>query len=120
MAKRKTKATTKRRTTYVRPAPTVDLVKELQQVSERRLELQRERDTLKRREDQIKEQLTAHIDAKGGRKRSVKLGGFVLALVPGKVYVSWKNEFIRVAGTEEAERVTANTPKKDKLEIKVA
>jgi len=118
MAKKRT--TTKRSLSAKAKPPTAMIIRELNELTERRLELQRERDVLKRREDAIKKQLMDHVDAKGGRKKEVKLGGYVVALVPGKVYVKWKDEFIRVAGTDEAERVTAGTTPKPKLEIKVA
>jgi hypothetical protein len=101
-------------------APTAAMIREMNEIRERRLELQREIDVMKRREDGIKKELTNHVDTKGGKRRSVKIGGYVVSLVPGKVYVSWKNEFIRVAGTDEAERVSANTTPRDKLEIKMS
>lgn len=103
-----------------RSLPTESMIKELNQLSARRLELQRERDILKRREDRIKQDLMEHVTAHGGKKKRVSLGSFMLSLVPGRVSVSWKNEFIRVAGTEEAEKVSSEAKPKDKLEIKVA
>lgn len=112
------KPATKRTTVRTKPAVSEKDLKELEEITARRLDLQRERDVLKRREDAIKAQLVEHVEAKGGKKKEVKLGRYLLAMVAGKTYVSWKNEFIRVAGTEEAERVTADTPAKLKLEIK--
>ena len=103
-----------------RSLPTESMVKEMNKLRDRRLALQRQIDIIKRREDRIKGDLMEHVTAHGGKKKRVSLGSFVLSLVPGRVSVSWKNEFIRVAGTEEAEKVSSEAKPKDKLEIKVA
>lgn len=50
-------------------------------------------------------------------KESVVRYGFRLTFVDGRPKVSWKDEFIRVAGAEAADDVLADAPRPPKLEV---
>lgn len=107
----------KKRARTTPAAISAKLVEAMQDAREKRLELQRQVDALKRSEETIKGRLIAHVEAKGGRRRSTTLGRFRLSLKPGKKYVRWKDEYISEMGTEAAEQVLDRTKPKDKLEI---
>ena len=60
---------------------------------------------LKKRCDAIEKKVAAQLAANG--KTSATRLGYGLALVDGRPYVSWKDEFIRVEGEDEADRIWA-------------
>lgn len=82
---------------------------------ERRLQLQREADELKKMEDAVAARFEAAVIA--NRSVPITKGKHTLALktVPGRP--SWKSEFIRVAGAAAALAVAASVPTTTKLTI---
>lgn len=80
--------------------------------------LSRQSSDLKKRQDEIEEQLKAFVRDSG--ERSVKRSGFVLALTTEKGSVSWKGEFVKLAGQERAEELIAAAPTKEGFTVEAA
>lgn len=87
---------------------------------ERRRELSAQARTLGKKSELFEARLEELIKQEGGKKRRLNHVGFLLALTTAKGSVSWKNEFIRVAGAEEADKVAAAAPAKDVLVVERA
>jgi hypothetical protein len=82
-----------------------------------RLKLQRQVKDLEALQKPLKEKFLAFVQEKGGDERAVKSNGFLLKLNAKRESVSWKDEFVRVAGIDEAEAIIARQPSKDVLVI---
>lgn len=50
-------------------------------------------------------------------KTSATIHGYRVITEDGRAYVSWKDEFVRVAGSEAVTTITANAPRPTKLTI---
>jgi hypothetical protein len=85
-----------------------------------RLSLQRQAKALVALQEKIEERMIAVVEADGGRERTVLTCGYVLALQDAPGTVKWKDEFVRVAGSDEAERLVEAAPKKEKLTVQPA
>ena len=48
---------------------------------------------------------------------SAKLHKFTISKSDGQTIVKWKDEFIKLAGAEEATRISAEAPRAQKLEV---
>jgi len=70
---------------------------------------------LKKRTDALKSHFKAFLAEQG--KDSVKRNGFQLTLVDGKPSVSWKDEFVRVAGPLAADEVLTNAERSKGVEV---
>lgn len=95
-------AKTKAKTTITR-----EQCESYESLNETRLSLQRQARTLQRQLDQIEIDLLAYTKENGGKLRTVKEFGFILSVEWKASSPSWKDEFIKVAGLEEAERIAA-------------
>lgn len=95
-------AKTKAKTTITR-----EQCESYESLNETRLSLQRQARTLQRQLNRIETKLVAYTKENGGKLRTVKEFGFILSLEWKGSSPSWKDEFIRVAGLEEAEKVAA-------------
>jgi hypothetical protein len=84
---------------------------------EERLSLQRQARDKEREAEELEQKIWAWVDAKGGDARSCERSGFVLAIKTRAGSVQWKTEFIRVAGAEEAEKLTSAAPPREFLSI---
>lgn len=92
-------------------------VQEFLDLEQRRLELQREAGDLEKLAKVLKARIWQHVKAKGGRKRSCTLSGFLLEIRKKPGSPAWKEEFLRVAGQVAAAKIVAATPKKDYLVV---
>lgn len=84
---------------------------QFESLNETRLSLERQARALQKQLAVISEKLLAFTKENGGKLRTVKQFGFLLAVQLKSSSPSWKDEFIRVAGLEEAERVAAEAAK---------
>lgn len=84
---------------------------------ERRKALQRQARDLDKQAELIEEKLMEYVAAEGGAERSVRSCGFVLAIQTARGSVSWKQEFIAVAGEKKAESLIAAAPPRDVLSV---
>lgn len=96
------------------PYVTKNDIQEYLAIEERRKALNREAADLGKQSDVIKEKLMLFARANGG---SVARSGYRLAIKLATGFVAWKQEFIRVAGQEEANRLTRDCPKRETLSI---
>jgi hypothetical protein len=87
------------------------------QLQLQRLSLARQAKDLKALLDPLEEKFLAHVQECGGRERAVISCGFRLAINEKRDSVAWKEEFIRVAGVEAAEKLIAAAGTKDVLVI---
>lgn len=92
-------------------------VQEYLDLNERRLEAQRKADDFEKLAKVLKARIWQHVKAKGGRKRSCTLSGFLLEIRKKAGNPAWKEEFLRVAGQVAAAKIVAKTPKKDYLVV---
>ena len=102
------------------PAITKREIEEYFADEQRRKELSAQARTLGKKSELFESRLEALVKEEGGKKRRLNHVGFLIAMETAKGSVSWKNEFIRVAGAEEADRVAAEAPTKDVLVIERA
>lgn len=72
-------------------------------------------DALKREAKAIEEKAAQDLTATG--KDNAKRGAFLLTWIEKNGSVSWKSEFVRVAGSEAAKQLTDNAPKSKALAI---
>lgn len=94
---------------------TEDQLREWQVRDTRRLELDRESRTLKAANDLFEDQVEAALKAAGRQK--VCRGEFTAQLVDGKASVSWKDQFIKLAGTDAVAPILAAAPVPLRLQI---
>lgn len=71
--------------------------------------------SLRRGARQIAERAEADLAATG--RDSVRRGGYTLCWIEGRASVRWKDEFIRVAGADEAARIQADLDPPRRLQI---
>jgi hypothetical protein len=96
-------------------APSRAEIEEFLEREEQRKNLNRERANAP-----LKEKFKAYAAAEGGKEKSVDRCGYTIALKTKNGQIAWKSEFIRVAGPEEAARVSANPPQVEFLAIEKA
>lgn len=80
-----------------------------------RKELDTRARNLKKRTDALKAHFKEFLNAEG--KESIKRHGFQITLVDGRTEISWKDEFIRVAGPLAADEIAANAPKGKAIQV---
>ena len=80
-----------------------------------RLEHQRKAEDLKKQAEPYKAKLLEFVRAKGGKALSITRSRFLLAIKLVAGSVSWKPEFIKVAGQEAADEISKNCPKRESL-----
>lgn len=107
MAKKATKA----------PYITAPEIKEFLDLEDRRRALNRQAEDLEKQAKPLKEKLLEFVRIEGGKAKSVERSGFVLAIKMVKSSPSWKPEFIRVAGQEEADKLIAEAPPREQLSV---
>jgi hypothetical protein len=83
-----------------------DQLTEFIDLAARRKALEQEARTLKKREDTLKSHFAAVLKTIG-KSRITRLG-YVLAMVPGRVTVAWKDAYIDLAGADAAAELQAN------------
>lgn len=88
-----------------------------QELEAKRLELQREAKAIAALLEPIEEKFEAFVRAKEPKKLSIATCGFVLAIQTKPGTVKWKDEFIRVEGTEAAEALSKAAPTRETLSI---
>lgn len=84
---------------------------------DQRRALERQASDLKKQADRIEPKIWAFIKKHGGRARAVSKWGFNLAVRVARASVSWKSEFIAVAGQEKADEVAAAAGDKESLSV---
>lgn len=89
-------------------------------LDEQRKALNRQADSLKRQVDLLGEKITQHIVDEGGKAHRLVYRGFLLAIDLAKGTVRWKDEFIRLAGSEEADKLAAAAPPREVLVVQRA
>lgn len=82
-----------------------------------RLAKQREAADLEKLAKVLKAKILDYIEAEGGKARSCERSGFVLAVHQKAGSVSWKEEFLIVAGQVKAAELVAACPKRDYLVV---
>ncbi len=102
------------------PRVTKKLIEEHQELEARRKALSREASDLRKQQDAIEEALVALVREEGGKARSVKKCGYVLAMHDASGSVGWKQEFVKVAGIDAAEELIAAAPKREVLSVEKA
>lgn len=105
------------------PTISKEQCEQYESLNETRLSLQRQARTLQGQLDKIEEKLLAFVRENGekhGKGRISKKFGFVLGLELKSCAPSWKDEFIRVAGLEEAEQVAAAAAERKKESFSLA
>jgi len=83
-----------------------------------RKELSRRSADLKKTQDEIGQRLTAYLKAEAGKVGAAVKFGYRLALKARQIAVQWKKEFIRVAGQDEADRLSADAGTSHSLEVR--
>jgi hypothetical protein len=86
-------------------------------LEEERLELGRKARDLEKKAEPLKKKLKEFVRIKGGKALSTVRSGFRLALELVNGSVSWKPEFIRVAGQDAADEIIAACPKRESLSV---
>jgi seryl-tRNA synthetase len=99
------------------PHVTKNDIEEYLRLDEERKSLNRQAKDLEKLQDVIEKKLDEFVRANGGKTKSVSRSGFVLALLTRKTAPKWKEEFIRVAGPEEAERLAKQAPDREYLTV---
>lgn len=92
-------------------------IQEFLDLEEQARSLKRQAKAIEKKAELIEKTLFAFVRANGGKERSVLRSGFVLAITDSRCSVTWKNEFIRVAGDKAAEALIEAAPKKEKLTV---
>lgn len=87
-------------------------------LEEQRRSLESQARAIESRTAPIKEALKTALRS-SGKTSCVKLG-YRLTFIPGRANISWKEEFVRVAGPEEADRITKVAPKTQQLDVQPA
>jgi hypothetical protein len=90
------------------------------ELDKERLSLQRQAKDLEALQEKIEDKMVAVVRANGGKERTVLTCGYVLAIKDANGAVKWKDEFVRVAGSDEAEKLIAAAPKRDKFSVEKA
>lgn len=78
-----------------------------------RLDLNRQAKDKKRLADEIETKLWTWVEHHGGEARCKTLADFLLAIKTEAGRVSWADEFVRVAGEEEAQRLRKACPPRE-------
>lgn len=84
---------------------------------EQRKALQRQAKVLNEQAAAIEADIEAHVRAKGGKERAVKMAGYLLAITTKPGSVKWKDAYVGVAGSEAAEQLIAAAPRVDELTV---
>lgn len=84
---------------------------------EDRRNLQRDADAMDRQVRLLQAEIVAYVDAHGGRRRTVTKGRHTIRLIDNPGAVKWKDELIRIAGPEAAERLQAAAPPRVSVEV---
>lgn len=87
------------------------------EIEDQRLALGRQQRDLEKQAAPLKKKLMDFVRAKGGKAMAVTRSGFRLAIELVTGSVSWKPEFIRVAGQDAADEISANCPKRESLRV---
>lgn len=95
-------------------------IEEYLALEEKRKAANRQADDIEKQAKVLKARIEAFIVAKGGSARTVERSGYVLSIKQKAGSVAWKEEFLRVAGQEEAARLSAAAPKRDYLSVEPA
>lgn len=102
------------------PRVTRQYIEDFLRKDEERKSLNRRAADLERELGPIKKILTQLVEEEGGTTKTKERSGYVLAIKTRDGQVKWKDEFIRVAGLEETERIAANPPEIEYLSIEKA
>lgn len=92
-------------------------ITEYLKLDKERLDLQRQARDKACLQEAIETKLWAYVEAKGGDGRSCERSGFVLAIKTKVGTVKWAEEFVRVAGELEAQRLRAEAPRVEFLAV---
>jgi hypothetical protein len=95
---------------------TSELLQERSDVSKEASELESRARKLRARQAQIDTIAEAEL-TKSGKSSIKRCGGWLLTWITGRSTVAWREEFIRVAGADEADRLAAAATPKPKLQI---
>lgn len=86
-------------------------------LDEERKELQRKVRDLEKLQEEYEEKFFAYVRAKGGKERTVIRSGYRLSINDKVCSVSWKNEFVKVAGIAVANEITKSQPTKEVISV---
>lgn len=86
-------------------------------LEEERLDLQRQARDKARLAEELEKKLWAWIEVHGGDGRCCTRSGFVLAIKTKTGTVRWADEFVRVAGAEEAQKLREACPRAEFLTV---
>jgi hypothetical protein len=89
-------------------------------LDERRKSLNRQSEQLEKEQKAIGARLVAYVRAKEPDKLRKVTNGFLVAIKMVKGGVSWKPEFVRVAGAAAAEQLIAAAPQRESLVVEPA
>lgn len=97
------------------PKPSRAEIERYLEIEAERKALGRQSSDLKKEQDEIGAKLLDFVREEGGKLRAVVRCDHRLAIKLQNGSVSWKSEFVRVAGKDEAERIAASQPQKEDL-----
>lgn len=84
---------------------TKQMIEDYATLNQERLELDRASRLLKQKLDQFEKTLLPFVRENGGKSRTLTKFGYILSIKMKPSSPSWKDEFLRVAGVDEAEEV---------------
>lgn len=87
------------------------------ELEEQRASLARQSKDLGKLQDELEEKFVAWVKANGGPEQACLRCGYKLAILAKAGSVSWKTEFMKVAGAERAEELVQSAPKKEVLVV---
>jgi len=92
-----------------------EVLREWVENDRRRKDLEKEARQLKEQNDLVAKDLLAALQAAG--KAEITRGAFRAQIIDGRAYPSWKEEFIRRNGADEAAKIAAAQVAPKKVEI---
>jgi hypothetical protein len=95
----------------------LDEIEKFLLIEAERKSLNRQAAELEKQASKIEAALHAHVLANGGPTRALACERYSLVVIDKPMAVKWKEEFIRIAGQKEAERLIDAAGKRTALEI---
>ena len=100
------------------PRVTKEDIERYLQLEKDRLDLNRQARDKGRLAEELEKKLWAWVEAHGGASKCrTHTAGFIVAIKTKAGQVSWADEFVRIAGEAEAQRLRAEAPRKEFLTV---
>lgn len=107
------------KTKATKPKPTKAELDRWAELEAQRLDLARKAKNISAEQEEIEKKCLAYAQSESGKARPavVSCSGYQLELIAKRASVQWKNEYIRVAGSDAAAELTAAAETKDAIKI---